>query len=435
MPEFRYRAAFKNGKIIRGILIANDKTDAVKKIKSNSLQVVYLKRLNRKKRNVLRTGKDFSKNVLTNKGDGKKELEFVEIGWEAYLKPITPKDVITFTNNLYLLKKSNFHNTQALALLLEATENPIFKEVIEDIMIGVDSGENISAMMEYYPKIFPPLYTNIIKVGETTGDLTNALEQARRYIEDSTKITKKIRSIVIPRIIQFIALILLLFAGLLFGVPMIQKVYDMFGSKQSIPKATQFAVNSANFLIQYWYVWTLTIGIIGLITYILYKTPLGRYRIDKFILKLPIFGKLMLNLNTEKFFNALLLNLKSGIRMQEGLGYAQGVLKNRYLVAVIEECKANIAAGNSWVTPLEETGIFPKMTTEMLNIGMQTDITEIIEKVNEYTDIEVQESIQKLIKSLPEITYLAVGIILIIFTLTIMVPLVDVYMGNFLYNM
>ena len=130
----------------------------------------------------------------------------------------------------------------------------------------------------------------------------------------------------------------------------------------------------------------------------------------------------------------MLLNLKNGMRIQESLETSKNVTDNYYFLSIIETAKNNLQAGGSWIEPFEADKAFPPMATEMLKIGMESDLVEMMDKVEEYIEQEIAESIQKTIKTLPEITYVFVGIVLVFFVITVLVPLVDVYMGGFLFE-
>ena len=127
--------------------------------------------------------------------------------------------------------------------------------------------------MEYYSEIFPFIYINMIKVGELSGSLTNSLEQCVGYLESTDALNKKIKGILIPNIVQFVALIILLFAGTLLAVPAIQNVYDEMGSSATLPAITIWFQGVLNGLIAYWYIPVVLILSIaaGIIFYINYK--------------------------------------------------------------------------------------------------------------------------------------------------------------------
>ena len=137
-------------------------------------------------------------------------------------------------------------------------------------------------------------------------------------------------------------------------------------------------------------------------------------------------------MTVSNFFQAMLLNLKNGMRIEEALSVSKGVSRNYYFLSVVEIAKNRSLAGDSWITPFEERKIFNPMVVEMLSIGMQTDLPEMMEKVNSYIEIQIQDSVDKFVRWLPDITYAIVGVVLIVFCLVVLVPVVEVYMGSFI---
>ena len=286
--------------------------------------------------------------------------------------------------------------------------------------------------MENYPKIFPPMFTNFIRVGEDSGTLDTALLHARDYVESSMALKKKIRKAVIPRILQFVGINAAMIVAVIVGVPILEQVYDMFDSSQQIPAATMAVLNFSNWLLANW-VWL--IAVIGLIVglFLVYiNTPRGKFNWDKFLLTFPVLGPLMNNITVNKFFQAMLLNLRNGMRIQEALEISKSVTNNYYFLSVIESAKAASLAGESWLGPFEEKKLFKPMVSQMVGIGMKTDLADMMEKVNEYIEMEIDESVARFVKVLPDVTYLFVGIALIIFVVAIVVPVINVYMGGFI---
>ena len=151
--------------------------------------------------------------------------------------------------------------------------------------------------MEYYSDIFPFIYVNMIKVGELSGSLTNSLQQAVSYLDSSAALTKKLRNILIPNIVQFVALLVMLFVGTLVAIPAIQNVYTEIGSTDKLPAITLWFQGVLNNLTKYWYLPTMIIAaIIGAIIFYIH-TPKGKYNFDYFKYKMPIFGQLIFALD------------------------------------------------------------------------------------------------------------------------------------------
>ncbi len=361
-----------------------------------------------------------------------KQTAASKLGIEIDFQMPKPKDILVMTNSMYVLKKAKFNNIATLESLYNSTQNKKLKETIENILIGVEGGASIHEMMAQYPKIFPPLYINFIRVGENSGSLDMALLHARDFMESEINLKKQIKGILLPKVLMFLGIWIAMIAALLYGVPLIQNVYDMFGVQKALPPATMWALNLSKAIVKYWYI----VVMLGAAIYGIFKvylsTSIGRYEWDKMKIKLPVIGTLNLNIIASKFFKAMLLNLRNGQRIQESLESAKSVTTNYYFLSLVETGKNQLQAGGSWIDPFEADKAFPVMAIEMLKIGMQSDLVEMMDKVEEYIRQEIDESIQKTIKVLPDVTYVFVGIVLIFFVIVVMVPLMDVYMGGFL---
>lgn len=438
MVLYKYRGILKDGKSIRGKIAAKTKSEAVAKIKASKITPIEVKKSKTdelKRKNNKKIQKEQPKINLKDREHGKKRKVKLTLSSDINLfQTVKPKDILVFTNNLYILKKSNFNNVQALESLYYGTENPVLKDIIEDMLLGVEEGEKMYETLQYYPKIFPLMYVNFVRVGEESGSLSKALMQARDYIETSMDLKKKIQGVLLPKILQFFLMMIALAGALLYGVPMIENVYQMFGSDTKIPEFTMLCLNATKWVIKNWYI---VVGVIGAIVGVFYafvNTTKGRYAFDKWTLHMPIFGKLITNLTIFKFFQAMLLNLKNGMRIQESLEISKNITNNYYVLSIIETSKSVLIEGGNWIDPFEEAEIFPVMALQMLKIGMETDIAEMMEKVNEYISMEINESIEKITKVLPEVSYSLLGVMIIIFVLAVLVPLMEVYMGNFMYD-
>lgn len=443
MPSYKYRVIYENGKIGRGRILAKNKAHAIESLKNDNVQPILVKKQKDAKKKFKRLDyKKLRREQLFKEKEKRKskpkvnfkDLKFNELA-KIEIHPfsrVSNKDIISFVNNLYILKKSKFNNVQALETLYEGIENPRFKEIIEDILIGVQSGERLYKVMAEYPSVFPPIFINFIKVGEESGNLDDALLHARDYVESNMSLKKKIRAAIIPRVLQFVGIIALMFVAVLVGVPILQDVYDMFDSTQEIPAATMWMLNFVKWLGANWYIIVGALLAIFLVWFFAINTTRGKYNWDKFLLLCPVIGDVNKNITINKFFLAMLLNLKNGQRIQEALEVSKSVSSNYYFLSTVELAKSNAMAGENWITPFEDNKLFKPMVSQMVGVGMKTDLAEMMEKVNMYIKQEIDESVARFVKVLPDITYLFVGIALIAFVITVVVPVVNVYMGSFI---
>ena len=446
MPEYVYRAITKQGQIVKNKVEEVSKNTLVKKLKHNDLlpievvQVSYRSRQGKvNKRNIIdiddimKTANSAS--IFQGKASGARPStkEKINLVLSAGQK-ITTRDIVIFTQNFYLLKKANFNNIHALSTIINSTDNLSFRGILEDILAGVEAGEYMYTTMEYYSNVFPYIYINMIKVGELSGSLTTALSQAVKYLDDTSVRNKKIKGILIPNIIQFIAILILLIIGTLFILPAIEDVFAQLGSSAKLPDITLWFMDFLDNLKVYWYIPVGGIAIIVTLIVGYINTPKGKYNWHYFKYKAPIFGRLIWGIDFSRLMRAMLLNIQNGMRIQESLEVSKSVAKNYVMLSIVETSINNILIGGSWIEPFENSGLCTSMEIEMLKIGMQTDLGEMMEKLLDYMDMDINNSLQKIMKVLPEISYLFVGILLIFLVVVVLVPCIQLYMGNWLID-
>ena len=307
MPTYTYKAVTKTGLIVRNRVESASRQSLIKMLKGNQLTPISIEQISYKSK---RTPKRQKKNI-TNIQEIMKNVNTTQIGVKSKTKTakekinlylaktekITQRDLVVFTQNFYLLKKANFNNIHALSTIIESTENLSFRGILEDILAGLEAGENMYTTMEYYADVFPYIYVNMIKVGELSGSLTNSLEQAVKYLDDTESLNKKLRGILIPNIIQFVLLIVMLVVGTLFAIPAIQGIFDELGTDETLPAITLWFSDFVDMAIQYWYIPTfIIIGIVAIILFYI-NTTKGKYNFHYFKYKMPKFVELIFALD------------------------------------------------------------------------------------------------------------------------------------------
>ena len=438
MPEYVYKAVTSKGQIVRNKVEEVNKNTLIRKLKNNELLPISVTQVringnkNRKKANK-RNMMDIddimkqadSANILQGNTTLKPTLKEKINMTLARDEKVTSRDLIIFTQNFYVLKKANFNNIHALSTIIDSTENMTLRGVLQDILAGVEAGEYMYTTMEYYSNIFPYLYVNMIKVGELSGSLTKSLEQAVKYLETADDTNGKIRKMIIPNAAMIIVILGILIFGVAYIIPQIEEAFAKAGSSAKLPGITVAFVKFCNVLSTYWYIPVVIIlGIVGIIiAYI--STPKGKYNFHYFKYKMPIFGKLVFALDYSRFLKAMLLNLENGMRIQEALEVSKSVVKNYVMLSIIETSINNIFIGASWIEPFEKSGLTSPMQTEMLKIGMQTDLPEMMSKLVEYMEIDIENLMRKIMAVLPQIIYSIVGIFLIFLVVVIIVPNID----------
>ena len=444
MPEYIYRAVDENGVLVKNRVQDKSKQNLIKKLKVNGLMPIDVTQVSfgKYKRTGIKRNETNIDEIMQianaqvgREKAGRKFSTIEKINMTlSRTEKVTERDLVIFTQNLYLLKKAGFNNVHALSTIIQSTENITLKGILEDTLAGVEAGDYMYTTMEYYSDIFPYIYINLIKVGELSGSLEESLRQAVEYLDSSTELTKKLKKILIPNIAQFVILTIILFFGSMYVVPIIQDVFEQVGSTDQLPSYTIAFSNFLRKIQENWLIPTLIIAAIigGIALYI--KTPRGKYKWDYFKYKMPVFGKLIFAIDFSRLTKAMVLNLKNGMRIQEALEISKNVVKNLVMLSIIETAINNIIVGDSWVDPFEKSGLAEPMITEMLKIGMQTDLPTMMEKLVEYMEMDIDQILDRIVKILPQILYSIIGVVIIFITIVVLVPCIQVYMGTFLLS-
>lgn len=343
-------------------------------------------------------------------------------------------DMVSFTQSFYLLKRAGFTNVRALTTLIENTQDPILRDIIADILNGIEAGEYIYSTMEHYPDVFSPLYINIVKVGELSDSLAESLEQALKSLEDNMQIKRKVKKAITQPIVTILALIVLSVVAVIWGLPVMENLYAELGVEDLIPAATVAFSNFVKAVGKYWYISVAIIcGLVAaFITWI--KTPNGRFAIDKFKYTMPVFGQLMIRLDLQKFLRAVQLNLNNNAKLDEAIEVSKSVVKNYLFLAIVEGAQNNLNQGLSWVEPFESYSFMPTMVIEMLKIGMETDIKEMMSKITDYISDDIDITMQKILATIPQIAMAIAGVVIIAFVIIVLKPIMEVYMGDFIFD-
>ena len=449
MPTYQYKAMTKNGRVVKNTISGMTKAELVKKLKKNDLVPIdiqqavnfgtkdkYKARNHKDAEAVLKDMSPAQIDLLYNNRNKKEKVSTYQSFKSKYLstQKITKRDVMVFTQSFLLLKKADFNNIHALQTVIQSTENHSLRGVLEDILSGVEGGDYMYTTMEYYENVFPVIYTNMIKVGELSGSLVKSLEQALAYLDSNDALIRKVKKIIIPNLIQFVGMILLLIIGTLYAIPSIQEVFDAVGSQEELPALTMWFSNFLDKALIWWYVpaGIILAVIVAIVVYV--HTPVGKYKYHYFKYTMPIFGPLIYALDFSRVMKAVTLNIKNGMRIQQALEVSKNVIRNNVMMSIVESSINNIMIGQSWVTPFEEAGFGNRMTTEMLKVGMQTDLGAMLDKLLEYVEMDIDNILQKIMKVLPEISYSIVGVVLVFFVVVVLVPCIQVYMGSFLFS-
>lgn len=429
MLKFYCKVRTPQGQIVNLKMEEENKISCLKKLKRNgmtpiSIKPSYLNGLNIKKSKTTASiyAKKKNKNILSiiNKN--------IQIE-----KKVSIDELKEFTLDFYTLRKSNFSNQHALITIINKTENVYFKECLRDILSKIENGTYLHKAIENHNKIFTEVYINFIKTGELTASLDDALQQAMTYLDDEQKIKKQIKDTVMPNMLMFLGILLMLIIAIVLIIPNLQRMFISYNSAITLPKYITVISTIITWLLNNIYIIFLLIGLIIILFIKFVGSNKGRYKFDTFCFKNYFCGKLLFLLDFSRVIKSILLNLQNRMRLQDALEISKNVSKNAYMKNLIEKAINNFYVGKEWLNIFEEENNLNPIVLELLKKASNIRSIEIFGIGIKYLDKQIDIEIENVLKKMTEISYITVGVALLIFILTILIPCIQIYLGGVLF--
>jgi len=323
---------------------------------------------------------------------------------------IGTRDIVIFTRQFATMINSGLPLVQSLDILAEQTENDALRKTISDVLYDVESGHTLADAMGKHPKVFTELYVNMVAAGEAGGILDTILLRLATFLEKNDALIRKIKGAMIyPGVIFSVAgaaIVILL----IFVIPTFQQMFESAGIPLPIP--TQIVIGMSAFLQAYW--WACGAGLIGLAFGIrqFYRTDQGQLLIDRILLAMPILGDLQRKSAVARFTRTLGTLVSSGVSILEGLEITAKTAGNRVIHDAVMDSRASIAGGETISGPLKESGVFPPMVVQMINVGEQTGgLDEMLTKIADFYDDEVDTAVEALLAAMEPIMIVVLGVV------------------------
>src|SRR5271169_5700994 len=324
---------------------------------------------------------------------------------------VTSKELAVFTRQFSVMIDAGLPLVQCLEILASQQENKTFQKVLSGTRASVEGGSTLSAAMKQYPKVFDPLYSNMVEAGETGGILDTILQRLSTYIEKNVKLKSAVKSALIyPVGVITVAggvITLLLWKV----VPIFATLFAGLGV--DLPLPTKIVIGLSNFIGSIFgllIVVGFVASIIGL--KIWYGTPQGRFVLDTITLKLPILGMVMRKIAVARFTRTLGTLISSGVPILESLDITAKTSGNAVVEKALFQVRKALEEGKSLTEPLKESGVFPGMVTQMIAVGEQTGAMDaMLSKIADFYEEEVDSAVKDLLTALEPIMIVFLGLV------------------------
>jgi general secretion pathway protein F len=355
----------------------------------------------------------------TAEAKAKRDIKVLE-----FLSRPSTQDVAVLTRQLATLIGAGIPLFESLNALIEQVENEQLKRALTQVREQVREGISFAKALEAHPTVFPPLYINMVRAGEASGTLTQVLQRLTQFMESQAKLQGKVTSAMAYPILMAIIGTVLVSVLMVAVVPNVTTIFASMD--QALPWYTALLIGTSDFMSSYWWL-ILAVLAGGIYAFRRWRrTPEGKLRWDNFVLRVPVFGKVMLMLSIARFARTLATLLSSGVALLTAMDIVRNVLGNASLEKVVQDAIGSIREGQSIAEPLKRSGKFPPIVTHMITIGEKSGQLEgMLESVANAYDTEVENRVQILTSLLEPLIIVMMGGIVGFIAVSILMPLIQ----------
>ena len=413
MPLFDYSARDRSGGLIKGQVEAlNQGAAAQTLIKRNIIPVKIIVAKHKARSGSKSQSGNTSSSALSS-------------NWQDVLAPaVGLEDLVIFSRQMYSLMKSGIPILRAVKGLSDTTSSRRMRATLEDVSMQLEKGRTFSSALNQHPKIFNQLYVSIIHVGENTGKLDDACLQLAEYLEREQETRKQIKSATRYPTFVMIAIVMALVVMNIFVIPTFAGMFEKFGAE--LPLMTRILLAMSDFFVNQWH-WLLVsaVGTVYGITRYL-KTEKGRWRWDRYKLRLPAVGSIFERSLLARFSRSFSMMLRAGVPLTNALNLTADAVDNAFMSSRIITMRQNIEKGESLSRVAAGSGLFTPLVMQMIGVGEETGrVDELLIDVAGYYEREVDYDLKSLTSKIEPILISIVSVMVLVLALGIFTPMWD----------
>ena len=390
MPQFHYQATTPQGKVIEGVMEAGEERVVVSRLHEQGYLPLRIVLPGQAKPRVALAR--FSLPALPGRGRVKQ------------------RDLLIWSQELATLISAGLPLDRALSVLTGLTTKEELKKAVGQILRAVQQGKSLAEALAEYPKIFPPLYVNMVKAGELGGFLDVVLQRLAEYLERAQQVQDEIKAALTYPILLTAVGGLSVTILLTYVLPKFAVIFGDLG--QALPTSTRVLMGISHSLRAYWWAFVLA-GVgswLGGRQYL--ATPQGRFAWDRWRLRLWLVGPLLRKREVGRFARTLGTLLKSGVPLLQALEVVQDVAGNQMVSRALREVRVGVREGQGIAGPLGRSGVFPTLALQMVSVGEETGrLDDMLMRVAEYYERDTYNQIKRLTALLEPLLILVMGLV------------------------
>jgi len=322
---------------------------------------------------------------------------------------VTAKDVTLFTRQLATMMKAGVPLLQSFDIVGKGHSNPAVAKLLGDIKADVETGSSLSQAFKKYPLHFDNLYCNLVNAGEQAGILDSLLDRLATYMEKTQAIISKIKSALFYPISIIVVAFIITAVIMIFVIPAFKELFSSFGA--DLPTPTLVVMAISDFFVKFW--WAIFGSIGGGIWFFFYtwkRSAKMQAVMDRLLLKVPVFGHLVMISTVARFARTLSTMFAAGVPLVESLDSVAGACGNRVYYDATKRIQSEVSTGTSLTVAMQNTEVFPNMVVQMVAIGEESGALDaMLAKVADFFEAEVDDAVEALSSLMEPIIMVVLG--------------------------
>ncbi|MBD3251697.1 hypothetical protein GF380_04575 [Candidatus Uhrbacteria bacterium] len=339
-----------------------------------------------------------------------------------FLNRVKPKDIVVMSRTLSVMVSAAVPLVDALKNIANTTENPKLKSIMIDVAGEVESGARLSDAFERHPKTFSSFFINMIRSGETSGQLEEVLSYLADQQEKDYDLTSKIKGALIYPAFILSALVVVGFIMMTFVVPKLTEILEE--ADMELPVTTKILIAVSGFFESYWYL-VIFIAVVAVLVFRVWmKTPGGKLLFDKMLLRAPIFGRLFSSIYVVRFTRSFATLIHGGVDQVGALEIVSSIVGNQVWKKMVFETIQEVNEGNSLITSFQRNKTVPTMMNQMIAVGEETGrLQEVLNRVADFYKREVDNMVANLVTLIEPIVMILLGVAVGVMVSAILLPM------------
>ena len=417
MPIYAYKAIGPGGATKSGVIDADTPRDAREKLRKDKLLVSEIRESHGRRG---KTGK--------KAGGG--------LGWFSKIRSSRSKrtstsardlDLVTgVTRQLGTMLGSGIPMTEALRAMIDQAEDRRSETIFRQIRERVNQGGSFADALGDHPNLFSDLYVNMVRAGEATGNIDVVLTRLADYLSSQRALRRKVVGALTYPMMMIGLGVLVVTCLMTWVVPKITAM--LVDTGQALPMPTQVLVFISDIFKDYWWLMFLALALLSFaIEYIHSHSDRGRLALDRFLLRMPIVGDVLLKQSVARFTRTLSTLLQSGVPAVQSLEITGKVVQNRVISDATEHIRSRIVEGTDFSTPLKQTGVFPSVVGYMVAVGEQSgEIEQMLDRIATAYDEEIEIATDRMTSVLEPILIICLAVVVGFIVVAIVLPILQV---------